>query len=221
MVDEPQQPISLPVTPENNSAAGTAGVEPQAEISAEAALADVVAASEPAPSAMPEAEAAPALQAPEAAPAQEEGDPFAQPPAPEEADPFAQAPAQEEMDSFAHAPAPEEGDPFAQPQPPAQAEGDPFAQPPAPEPAPQPRQQRGGMSGMDLTAIVQEAEITTEEAADSGDWATAWEVEQDLRGRAEKHATLAKQRQEEAAEQLRAFAEEKATRLAKARATNR
>ena len=139
---------------------------------------------ESAPGEEPEAarEAEAALEAaPEAAPAQEEADPFAQPAASEEADPFAQPPA------------PEEGDPFAQP--PAQEEGDPFAQPPAPEPASQPRQQRGGMSGIDLTAIVQEAEITTEEAADSGDWATAWEVEQDLRGKAEKHAALAKQRQ--------------------------
>ena len=97
---------------------------------------------------------------------------------------------------------------------------DPFAAD-APAEAAQQRQQRGGMSGMDLSAIVQEADITTEEAADAGDWATAWEVEQDLRGKADEHAALAKQKQEEEAEQLRVFAEEKATRLAKAKATNR
>jgi tryptophanyl-tRNA synthetase len=66
------------------------------------------------------------------------------------------------------------------------------------------------MVGMDLGAIVSEA---------SGD--NAWEIESDLAGKAVEHADCQQQMKEQAAEDMRAFLEEKRARREKLRATNR
>jgi hypothetical protein len=66
------------------------------------------------------------------------------------------------------------------------------------------------MVGMDLGAIVSEA---------SGD--NAWEVEQDLAGKADRHADYEQKMKEQAAEDMRAFLEEKKNKRSKFRTANR